>query len=111
MRISVRQRAGEGERYAAGTFDSQIGKQVPLTVEGQVADRATLVSAVVAEDGSEASLTYDIPDGTLPVAVVRAGAIGHFSMGAFANVLRPGDLPVRRAGPHFDVSLPTARAE
>ncbi len=89
MRQVIRIAAGEHERFAAGAFDSQVGKSVPFKLgETQVAD-ATVVAAEVAEDGTEAVLTVDIPDaGILQDEIARQSA-GLFSFAVPDPKFRP----------------------
>ncbi len=60
MRIQVRQTAGERKRYTPGAFNSQIGQEVPIMVEGSKAGDGELVMAEVVDDGRAALLTYEI---------------------------------------------------
>lgn len=107
MRISVRQRANRYERYAPGFLDSQIGKQLPLTVMGQGSGRATLVAANVAADGSEVELTLEVPDDVRPW--VEAGSAGRNRDDQYLSgpLSHYATVPLR--GPHFDLSLSIAR--
>ena len=61
-RFEIVQHAGEGETFAPQAFDGSIGKTVPVKVEGGDSSEATLVAAVVAEDGRSARLTLDTLD-------------------------------------------------
>lgn len=59
---------GKGEvrsRFAPGSWDRQVGKVVPLKVEGTEVAQVRLVAAEVAEDGSGVSLTYEVLAGQL----------------------------------------------
>lgn len=60
MRITVREHAEQNTRFAPGCFSSQVGKTMPLNVEGIPAGRATLVTAKVSDDGSSVELTLEI---------------------------------------------------
>jgi hypothetical protein len=73
------QTAQPGERFASDSFDGQIGRTVPLRVDGspQEAD-ATVIAAQVSDDGTSVDLTLDIPAAVLPPPDVRPGA---FSLG------------------------------
>ena len=66
-RFEIVQYAGEHETFAPQAFDGSIGKAVPLKVERRGAGEATLVAAVVADDGKSATLTFDLdgPEGLL----------------------------------------------
>jgi hypothetical protein len=58
-----------GERFAHDAFDSQVGRTVPLRVEGSTdAVQATVTDAEVSDDGTMVTLTLDVPDGALPLA-------------------------------------------
>ena len=61
MKVELRQPAGEHERFAPHSWDGQIGKRVPFKVAGVQIGTATLLAAMVSEDGSEVLLTLDIP--------------------------------------------------
>ena len=61
-RFETIQHAGEGETFAPQAFDDSIGKTVPVKVEGGDSGEATLVAAVVADDGRSARLTFDTLD-------------------------------------------------
>ena len=77
-RFEIVQYAGEHETFAPQAFDGSIGKTVPLNVEGRGAGEATLVSAVVADDGKSATLTFEL-DG--PEDLLDPSPIGEFSIG------------------------------
>lgn len=47
--------------YAQRSLDSNIGKQIPCYVNGIPVGLATIVSAVIAEDGRSVEITYDAP--------------------------------------------------
>lgn len=58
--------AGPGERFAHGAFDSQVGRTVPLRIEGSSdAAEATVLAAEVSDDGTAVTLTLDVPDGVI----------------------------------------------
>lgn len=56
-------RAGEHERFAPRSWDSQIGKEVPVnlreTDDAQVG-RGRVIAAEVSEDGSSVTLTLEV---------------------------------------------------
>lgn len=54
--------AEPGARFAPDAFDSQIGKEVPFKIGDQEAGVCSLLGYSVAEDGSFATLTFEIPD-------------------------------------------------
>lgn len=64
--VKVVQEAPAHHTFPPGAFDSQIGETFPLTVEGRRIDNCKVVSAEVSEDGSSATLTFEVPDGILP---------------------------------------------
>jgi hypothetical protein len=59
VRFQFVQRAEQHERFAPGCFDSQIGKFVPVNVEGAPHGRGRLVAAEIADDGQSVELTVD----------------------------------------------------
>ena len=66
-RVSSSQSAGPGERFAHNAFDSQVGRTVPLRVEGSPdTTQATLIGADVSDDGTSVTFTFDVPDGVIP---------------------------------------------
>lgn len=53
--------AGPGEVFAPDVFDCEIGKIVPMTVEGRASTmRATIVAVEVKADGSSVQFTMDV---------------------------------------------------
>lgn len=77
QRIKVEQSAEPGTTFARDAFDSQIGKTVPMNVEGRAVDGGCkLVGAEVADDGRSVSLTLEVPDGALPGAGTARGSFG-----------------------------------
>lgn len=70
--------AGENEKFAPASWDSQIGKIALFKVGDSRIAEATVVSAVVAEDGSSVALTVEISDPPLTDAIAGQLA-GHFS--------------------------------
>lgn len=64
--VEVVQEAPEHHTFAPDVFSSQIGKVVPLKVEGRQIDNCKVVAAVVSEDGSSVNLTLEVPDGLFP---------------------------------------------
>ena len=79
MQQVIRMAAGEHERFAPHSWDSQIGKTVPFKINERRVEDATLLSAEVAGDGSEVRLTVEVPDRSEQAAIARAG-IGPFSV-------------------------------
>lgn len=65
-RIEFVHQAEDGELFAPGAFDGQIGQEVPVSRQANLAyrQRATgvLREAEVAEDGRSVRLVVDLPD-------------------------------------------------
>lgn len=66
QRVSINQAAPSNTRFAADVFDSQVGRTVPLRIEGSNDAEAVVVAAEVSEDGTSVTFTLDVPDGTVP---------------------------------------------
>lgn len=66
QRVDINQSAPSNVRFAPDVFDSQVGRTVPLRIEGSADAEAVVVDAKVAEDGTSVTLTLEVPDGTLP---------------------------------------------
>jgi hypothetical protein len=60
-RMTVRQKADEGEVYTPGCFDAQIGRSVPFRFSDGSFQKCTVISAEVAPDGESILITLDIP--------------------------------------------------
>jgi hypothetical protein len=75
--VTFRIPAPEGDHFAPGCLDSQVGTWQKVAAPGLQAVRALLVSAMVLPGGEQAELTADIPGdcGTARV-VSRAGGGG-----------------------------------
>lgn len=58
--------AGAFAAFAPDSFAAQIGKPVLVTLPSGLAVTGNLCKAVVSEDGSEAEVTVEVPDRTLP---------------------------------------------
>lgn len=71
MRIEFWQPAGADERFGSHAFDNTIGQSCPFKVEGAERGQATVVAVEVAEDGSGAKFTVDIPDADYAPGRVR----------------------------------------
>lgn len=74
MRITFWQSAEDHERYAPHAFDRCVGQTVPWTFKetehGPAISRlgeATVVAVEVADDGSGATWTVDVPDSDRPL--------------------------------------------
>jgi len=50
------------QKLATGAFASQIGKVIPLTMNGRQFGHGCLTEAVVADDGDSVQLTYEVTD-------------------------------------------------
>lgn len=75
QRIEVEQPAEPGATFAPDAFAGQIGKTVPLTIEGRAADGGCkVVGAQVADDGSSVSLTLEVADDALPQPTITPGS-------------------------------------
>lgn len=57
-------------RFAAGAFDSSIGKVIPLKLETRPAGHVRVLKADVAPDGASVEFTYEIRD-LEPTRVLR----------------------------------------
>jgi hypothetical protein len=77
MRHVIKIGAAEHERFAAHSWDGQIGKTVPFKVEGRHIADATVIAADVAEDGTEVALTIDVPGAVTDAGIAEAA--GRFS--------------------------------
>jgi hypothetical protein len=61
--IKFVQPAPDGEPFAPSAFHSQLGRQIPITIEGHEGhETAMLVSVAVADDGSSAELGVVLND-------------------------------------------------
>ncbi|HKT02150.1 MAG TPA: hypothetical protein VJT31_21690 [Rugosimonospora sp.] len=110
MRFSFRHPAGDQQRFASNAFDSQVGRQVPLTAgdDAQRIGTATLVSALVNGDGSDVELTYEVADESTATGFVKAGFRGSLSPNALRSGPRGSTL---RRGSRVNLSLPPAVRE
>lgn len=77
MKVTFRMCADDGDRFAPGAFDGQIGKVIPILADGG-ASQALLIAAKVADDGTSAELTVD-GDLRLPEEPVSGFSIGRAS--------------------------------
>jgi hypothetical protein len=65
--LTSSQYAPSGEVFAHDAFDDQVGRTVPLRVEGSPdVAQATVIAAEVSDDGTSVAFTFNIPDGTIP---------------------------------------------
>lgn len=72
--MSYEQPAPDGSRFAHDAFEGQIGKEIPVNVEGSSPKRGRLVAATVADDGTSAELQLEVDDLELPA--YRGGSFG-----------------------------------
>lgn len=59
--MTVRQKAEEGEVYAPGCFDAQIGRSVPFRFADGSFQTCKVLAADVAPDGTSILIVLDIP--------------------------------------------------
>lgn len=59
-------KAGPDAIYGAGAFDGQIGGTTRVKLPGGREVEGIIRAAAVSADGSEAEITVEVPDGTLP---------------------------------------------
>jgi len=64
--FTMRLESGPHMRYAPGAWDRDIGSTTRVRLPGGGTAEGTIRAAVVSEDGREAVLTVEVPDGTLP---------------------------------------------
>ena len=69
-------RAGPDTRYAPSAFDGQIGSTTCVKLPGGREAEGIIRAAWVSEDGSEAEITVEVPDGTLPSLPLKGYSIG-----------------------------------
>lgn len=75
--FKVRQHAGPGTRFGPEAFRSMVGGTVPVYWEpGDRTVEGILTAVSVADDGAYAELILEVPDGTLPPAVLAQLSIG-----------------------------------
>ncbi|MET8006253.1 hypothetical protein [Nonomuraea glycinis] len=58
-RWQIQTHADPGEVFAPGAFDSQIGKQIPVTLTEQGSLLGTLIAAEISDQGRTATLTVE----------------------------------------------------
>jgi hypothetical protein len=72
--IKYVQPAAPGEMFAPDAFASQIGKTLPLSLEGDPTERdCKLVGATVSEDGTSVELTLEVDDLPAPQTLAANG--------------------------------------
>jgi hypothetical protein len=64
--FTARLDSGPHIRYAPGAWDRAIGDTIRVNLPGGGMAQGIIRGAVVNEDGSEAEITVELPDGTLP---------------------------------------------
>lgn len=62
MQIVMTDFAEQGSQFAPDAFDSQIGKDMPFKINGEIHGTCTLLGVSVSEDGSFATMTFEVPD-------------------------------------------------
>lgn len=72
MKLTIVHRAEENERFASTAFDSQIGKDVPIRFDTESVP-GRVVAAQVSPDGTEVTLTIDVPETAATLSPVRLG--------------------------------------
>lgn len=66
-RVAFTQPADPGTTFAPDVFESQIGRTVPMNIEGrEIEEGCKILAAQVSDDGTSVELTVDVPDGSLP---------------------------------------------
>jgi hypothetical protein len=60
MKMSYKQPAPDGATFASDAFDSQVGREIPVNVEGSEATTGRLIAARVADDGKSVELQLDV---------------------------------------------------
>ena len=65
-RFTMTLTAGPDTIYRSSAFDGQIGTTTRVKLPGGREVEGVIRNAVVSEDGSEAGITVEVPDGTLP---------------------------------------------
>lgn len=74
-KVKYSQPAPPGERFAPDAFASQIGKTVPLTLEGSPAERdCKVLGAEVSEDGTSVEMTFEVDADAFPPSVYAANS-------------------------------------
>lgn len=63
--IVANQYPDEGARFAPNAFDQSVGVEVPFKIDDRVIGTSVLLGYTVAEDGSYATMTFEIPDGVI----------------------------------------------
>jgi hypothetical protein len=51
-----------GDTFTQSAFDKQVGKSLPVTIDGVYYGDGALVRAKISEDGGTAVLTFDVGD-------------------------------------------------
>lgn len=73
QRMRYTRPAPSGQIFAPDSFASQVGKTVPLTLEGSPLERdCRVVEAVVSESGTSVELTVDVDADIFPPEVFSA---------------------------------------
>lgn len=75
MKTKFTQPAPDGSTFTPDAFDSQIGKEIPVNIEGQQQRRGRVVAAEVSPDGQSVELTLDID---VPGSFLSEPSVGSF---------------------------------
>ena len=68
-------KSGPDMRYAPGAFDGTIGSTTRVRLPGDREVDGIIRLARVSDDGSEAEITVEVPDGTLPPPSLKGYSI------------------------------------
>ena len=75
-KVKYTQPAPSGEVFAPDAFASQVGKTIPLTLEGSPAERdCKLVAAEVSDDGTSVEFTLEVDDDAFPQSVYSVNGL------------------------------------
>lgn len=101
MKVSFVQRAGRGEVFSPGVFDSQVGKTIPFQVEGRDTTTACILKAAVSDDGRSVEITVEVQDtaGITPSSVSLADVMDSGESGE--PHYHPGCQLLRPHGRHW----------
>jgi hypothetical protein len=81
MRLRIRQRAGEHERFALDAFASQVGKTIRFNLDEDHSTAASVAAADVVDGGLAVLLTLDVPDDAIPMDHPLRPDVGRMSFG------------------------------
>jgi len=76
-KVKYVQPAPSGGTFAPDAFAHQIGRTLPLTLEGSSAERdCVLVAAQVSGDGQSVEFTLEVDDDAFPSSAYQANGFG-----------------------------------